>query len=72
MQAPAHRIVLVQAIDANNCSLSGSMPNLAFQGIWLKRIDFSNNELSGSIGNTLTSYALQVCCVSSTEQLSQQ
>lgn len=50
----------LQVIDASNCSFTGAVPDTAFQGSWLRRINLSFNKLTGSISNTLTSFAMQV------------
>ena len=53
-------MICVQFLDASNCSFTGVLPDAAFQGAWLRRINLSVNKLSGSISNTLTSFAMQV------------
>lgn len=50
----------VQGMDGSNCSFTGALPEAAFQGVWLDHIDLSVNKLSGSISNTLTSFAMRV------------
>ena len=50
----------MQSMDGSNCSLTGALPEAAFQGAWLTYIDLSVNELSGSLSNTLTSFAMRV------------
>ena len=50
----------VQGVDGSNCSFTGALPDAVFQGVWLDHIDLSGNELSGSISNTLTSFAMRV------------
>lgn len=47
-------------MDGSNCSFTGALPEAAFQGAWLGHIDLSGNKLSGSISNTLTSFAMLV------------
>ena len=53
-------LTYAQVMDGSNCSFTGPLPDAAFRGAWLRRINLSTNKLRGSISNTLTSFELQV------------
>ena len=50
----------MQSIDASNNLLSGALPATTFEGVWLESVDYSGNNLTGSIANNVTSYAIEV------------
>lgn len=50
----------MQSIDASGNLLSGALPATTFEGVWLESVDYSVNNLTGSIANNVTSYAMEV------------
>jgi len=50
----------MQAIDASNNSFSGALPSAILEGVWLESMDYSANNMTGSIANTITAYSLMV------------
>ncbi len=53
-------VAVMQTIDASNNSLSGALPATVLEGIWLQSLDYSANNLTGSIANNVTSFSLEV------------
>lgn len=53
-------VAVMQTIDASNNSLSGALPATVLEGIWLQSLDYSANNLTGSIASNVTSFSLEV------------
>ena len=53
-------VAVMQTIDASNNSFSGALPATVLEGIWLQSLDYSANNLTGSIANNVTSFLLEV------------
>ena len=53
-------VAVMQTIDASNNSLNGALPATVLEGIWLQSLDYSANNLTGSIANNVTSFSLEV------------
>lgn len=61
-------VAVMQTIDASNNSFSGALPATVLEGIWLQSLDYSANNLTGSIANKVTSFSVEV---STSDQLKQ-
>ena len=51
----------MQLLDGSNNSFSGDLPEQIFNGVWLESMDYSGNNMTGTLSSAITSYGVKVC-----------